>query len=43
MDKLAQYRKCCIKKILTEYYEMTNTQTSKICYKPFQESIKTAK
>lgn len=28
MDKLEQYRNI-IKKILTEYYEMTNTQTSK--------------
>ena len=30
MDKLAQYRNI-IKKILTEYYEMTNTQISKKC------------
>ncbi|MEY3223723.1 MAG: XisI protein [Cyanobacteriota bacterium] len=28
MDKLEQYRNI-IKKILTEYYEMTNNQTSK--------------
>jgi hypothetical protein len=30
MDKLEQYRNI-IKKILTEYYEMTNNQTSKKC------------
>ena len=30
MDKLAQYRNI-IKKILTEYFEMTNTQISKKC------------